>query len=120
MRSCGIQKRMWVGTKGKGLYIIDMANYKEIAHYTNVESDINSLSNNTIFSICKDTKNRVWVGTFGGGINLTEETAKGLKFKHFSSMMETEAIFVISIRIVKVKYGLPAAMELFSSIRRNA
>ena len=78
-----VKKRMWVGTKGKGLYIIDMVSYKEVAHYTNVESDINSLSNNTIFSICKDTKNRVWVGTFGGGINLTEETAKGLKFKHF-------------------------------------
>lgn len=77
------KKRMWVGTKGKGLYIIDMATYKETAHYTNVESDINSLSNNTIFSIYKDTKNRVWVGTFGGGINLTEETDKGFRFRHF-------------------------------------
>jgi len=77
------RKRMWVGTKGKGLYLIDMGTYKEIAHYTNVESDINSLSNNTVFSIYKDTRNRVWVGTFGGGINLAEETARGFRFKHF-------------------------------------
>lgn len=76
---------MWVGTKGKGLYIIDQKTQKETARYfrPNETNDTDVLSNNTIFSILRDNKNRMWIGTFGSGINLAEGNSTNLTFKHF-------------------------------------
>ena len=37
-----------------------------------------------IFSIYRDKKDRMWIGTFGGGLDLAEPTADGkYKFRHF-------------------------------------
>lgn len=64
---------MWVGTKGNGLYLFDTKTFKLIAHYKNEAGKPNSLSSNSIFSLLIDNKNRLWVGSFGGGINLLKE-----------------------------------------------
>lgn len=64
------QAGMWVGTKGNGLYLFDTKTFKQLAHYKNETNSMKSLSNNSIFSLLLDNKNRLWVGSFGGGINL--------------------------------------------------
>lgn len=64
---------MWVGTKGNGLYLFDTKTFKQIAHYKNEEGNSNSLSNNSIFSLLLDNKDCLWVGSFGGGINVLKE-----------------------------------------------
>jgi len=83
------KNKIWVGTKGKGLYIIDSFTQKETAHFVvnkNNRNDKNTISNNTIFNILKDNKNRMWIGTFGDGINLAEEAPDGnITFKRFLS-----------------------------------
>lgn len=43
---------------------------KNISSYFNNQNDSNSLSNNNATKIYIDSKNRVWIGTSGGGINL--------------------------------------------------
>lgn len=80
----GPNNKMWVGTKGKGLYLFDIDTHKIVKQYVNSENDSTSLSYNTIFHILRDSKNRMWIASFGGGINLVENAAAThLKFKRF-------------------------------------
>ena len=68
---------MWVGTRGNGLKIGD-------SWYRNEVSDPASLSDNNVFSLYRDRKDRMWIGTFGGGLELAEPTTDGkYKFRHF-------------------------------------
>ena len=79
--------RVWLGTKGNGLFIIDQPSKRVIAHYEgnrkNAQNSDN-LSHNDVFNILRDNKNRMWVGTFGGGISMVEDKdAEILSFKHY-------------------------------------
>ena len=38
--------------------------------YTYHSNDPLSIGNNNIFTLYRDRKNRMWIGTFGGGLNL--------------------------------------------------
>ncbi len=63
---------LWVGTYGGGLIkvIRNSNNYPEkYITIKNKPKDINSLSNNNVFSIHEDLKGNIWVATFGGGLN---------------------------------------------------
>ncbi|MCU4162958.1 two-component regulator propeller domain-containing protein [Carboxylicivirga caseinilyticus] len=75
--------RIWVGTKGNGVYVIDKKTFKEYYHFTASDDDEQSLSHNSIFDIIQDTDKRIWIASFGGGIDLVEETDQGITFKHF-------------------------------------
>ncbi len=64
---------IWLGTKGKGLFKIRekvKSHLFSVEHYTKESSDVFSLSDNSIYSIFQDKKGNIWVGTYGGGINL--------------------------------------------------
>lgn len=71
--------KIWIGTKGNGLYIIDEKNYTVTSQITDKNSP---LSHNTIFDILKDDKGRMWIGSFGGGIILIEDISNK-KFNFF-------------------------------------
>ncbi|NMH86024.1 hybrid sensor histidine kinase/response regulator transcription factor [Flavivirga algicola] len=74
---------LWVGTYGGGLIrIIRNSNNSPIKYITikNKPKDINSLSNNNVFSIHEDIKGNIWVATFGGGLN--KIPSKELKQEH--------------------------------------
>lgn len=80
-------EHIWVGTKGNGLFIIDQSSRKVIAHYEGNRRhahNSNNLSHIDVFNILRDNKNRMWVGTFGGGISMVEDKdAETLSFKHY-------------------------------------
>lgn len=59
---------MWIGLKNKGLCMLDLRSHNPDT-YRMDKTHAYNLNNNTILSIYKDTKNRFWVGTDGGGIN---------------------------------------------------
>lgn len=64
---------VWLGTKGEGLLMatpMDASGtrYKLTRFLSDVKKPY-SLSNNTVYSIIQDRKGRIWVGTFGGGLN---------------------------------------------------
>lgn len=63
---------IWVGTRDKGLYRMEPEgdHYRITAHYCHNESDPCSLSCDHIYSIEEDDSGRIWVATYGGGINL--------------------------------------------------
>lgn len=75
---------IWLGTKGDGLIcaIPDGNGYK-LTRYMYDPNDIYSLSNNNIYSIHEDARHRIWIATFGGGINYIE-AYKNKKIKFIS------------------------------------
>ncbi len=78
--------RMWVGTKGNGLYLFDAKTKKELVHYNNDATTAlsgNPLKYNTVYSILRDNKNRMWLAFFSGGIALANESNGKLSFNYF-------------------------------------
>ena len=69
---------MWVGTFNSGVDRVNMNG--QFVHYKH-SSLSNSLSDNHILSIYEDSKQNVWIGTDGGGLNLFDPASA--KFTHF-------------------------------------
>ncbi len=73
-------KKLWIGTGGGGLNILNI-NSGRISKYSHNPENPNSISSNIIRSIYEDKKGRVWIGTEDAGLNLFKN---GL-FKRFYS-----------------------------------
>lgn len=58
---------LWAGTES-GLYIYNLRTGKDI-HLQNVTGDPYSISDNAIYSICKDREGGMWIGSYFGGVN---------------------------------------------------
>lgn len=72
----GSDGSIWLGSRGSGLSI-DGHWYK---HHSD---DPTSIANNNIFTLFCDRKDRMWVGTFGGGLNLAVKEGNAYRFKSF-------------------------------------
>ncbi|NLO71323.1 MAG: response regulator [Porphyromonadaceae bacterium] len=77
---------LWFSTKGQGLVYAekDKSNpleFKFQRYLYTPESD-NSISNNDVYYTLQDSKDRIWVGTFGGGLNLLMKEQGRVIFKH--------------------------------------
>ncbi len=71
--------RVWVGTT-KGLYGLDPAT-GAVVHYDHDPADPGSVSSNEIHAITEDRAGRLWIGTWGGGLNqLDRETGKFIRY----------------------------------------
>ncbi len=68
---------MWFGTH-EGLVRFDGSNFLSFRHKIN---DMNSLSSNSVRALTGVGAERIWIGTYGGGLNLFEQ--KTGTFKHF-------------------------------------
>jgi len=54
---------------------------RSFAYYQNDPKDSNSLSNNTLISLCADTRGLIWIGTFSHGMDCFDPV-KGI-FTHY-------------------------------------
>ena len=76
---------IWMGTKEDGIYLLkkktkDSYTVQQFTHHPN---DPYSLSGNSIYSIFQDSRKRIWVGCYGGGINLLTHSKNGkIEFIH--------------------------------------
>jgi len=71
---------IWIGTKGKGLFKVRKTENKHqfsIVQFQKDPADVFSLSDNSVYSIFQDKKGNIWVGTYGGGLNLAKFTPEG-------------------------------------------
>jgi len=72
------EHNMWFGAKGEGLLCaVKRGDRYELTRYKHDPDDIYSLSDNNIYSIHQDKNGRIWVATFGQGINYIEKTGNG-------------------------------------------
>ena len=58
---------LWIGSY-TGLFILDTEK-TSIKHITNQENKPNSLSQNSIYKIIRDSRGDIWIGTWAAGIN---------------------------------------------------
>ncbi len=65
-----------IGSRGGGICI-------DGRWYANRPDDELSISNNNIFDLYWDYKQRLWIATFGGGLELAVPSADGYIFRHF-------------------------------------
>ena len=82
---------IWMGSKWDGLFLLKRTGDDRfrIQSFAQSDSDPYSLSNNSVYSICQDSHGRIWIGTYGGGPNLLEETADGnIRFLHSGNRLK--------------------------------
>lgn len=82
---------IWLGTKDIGLFQLKSTgvspkigvnqkareNHYSIHHFEHQPNDPYSLSSNSIYTIFQDSRNNIWVGCYGGGLNLLTQTKDG-------------------------------------------
>jgi len=82
---------IWMGSKQDGLFRMEKIaeNRFSISQFTYQEDDPYSLSNNSIYSIHQDSRQRIWIGCYGGGLNLLEQTKEGkIRFLHNNNLLK--------------------------------
>lgn len=76
------ENNLWIGTRGGlGKYL---PNQDSIHFYTSNEDDLKSLSENTVFDMYESQKGYLWLGTYGGGIDLFD-IEKGQVIKSYTT-----------------------------------
>ncbi|MBC3919999.1 hypothetical protein H8L32_21190 [Undibacterium sp. CY18W] len=84
---------LWVGMRGSGLYRIDRATLAH-THFLADKGNPAGLSSNIVTTILVDARKRLWVGTMGGGINVSvvsvgsvlSTTGSKLEFRQLQSI----------------------------------
>jgi signal transduction histidine kinase/ligand-binding sensor domain-containing protein len=64
----GPDQRLWIGTDGGGLTILN-PELTKATHYTHSDYNNHTIGSNTIRAILTDQNNDVWLGTFNGGVS---------------------------------------------------
>lgn len=76
---------IWLGTKDIGLFQLRKTgtNHYSIHHFEHQPDNPYSLSSNSIYAIYQDSRNNIWVGCYGGGLNLLTQAKDGkISFIH--------------------------------------
>ena len=82
---------IWIGTRWDGLVRLKKQTdgHYDVRYYVHHRNDSYSLSDNRIYSIFCDSRGRIWVGTYGGGLNLMDETPDGqVRFLHSGNRLK--------------------------------
>ena len=88
--------RIWVGTWGRGLFILNKQT-NEITNFCNDQNDSHSLSFNRVTKILSDNNKNMWIATFGGGLNEAtfNSTPTGpnikLLFQHYKNLSSNKS-----------------------------
>lgn len=121
------KQNIWLGTKEEGLYkLTPKTNGKyDITQYKNASTDLYSLSSNSVYSIFQDNKKRIWIGTYGGGLNLLDDEATGRFINHKNNLKDYPILHGSQIRIISndkfgnICIGTTMGLIMFSSEFKN-
>lgn len=86
---------IWLGTKEIGLFLLKKtgANHYSIHHFEHQTNDPYSLSSNSIYAIFQDSRNNIWIGCYGGGLNLLAQAKDGkVSFIHSNNELRNYPI----------------------------
>jgi AraC-like DNA-binding protein/ligand-binding sensor domain-containing protein len=91
------KQRIWVGTKGNGVFILTPTSlhgrtHYRITHLTHDKSKKGSLCSDSIYDICHDSKGNVWLGSYGQGLIHGLETPEGWIFHKYRGTHSTDRI----------------------------
>lgn len=94
---------IWVGTKGNGIYKLAYNKTRDtymIKQYQHNPKETSSLSSNNIYSIFQDKNGRIWIGTYGGGLNLIDTYEEGKFFNKKNLLKDYPLRMGSQIRII--------------------
>lgn len=89
------RRTLWVGTKGEGLYRIRFQADGAIS-YENFVNDKNnsfSLSDNDVYALYEDDKRHLWIGTYGGGLNMFSLNSSSNRFYNYRNRLQNYPSF---------------------------
>lgn len=66
--------RLWIGTKGNGLFCIE---HDRMYSYKHSDNNLYTMNSNEIYDIKEDTQGRLLVATFEGGLNISSGSIYG-------------------------------------------
>ncbi|HQE33268.1 MAG TPA: two-component regulator propeller domain-containing protein, partial [Flavobacterium alvei] len=97
----GYKGQIWVATTN-GLVTFNPDSYNpnqiKFSRYVKSATDKSSLNSNDVLFICKDSEDKIWLSTAGGGLNLAMETQNNqLKFKNFTKENGLPSDFILSM-----------------------
>lgn len=122
---------IWIGTKGEGLFQLKPKSNGKYSFSTNNykhnTSDPYSISCNDVYSIFPDSNSRIWVGTFGKGLNLIRHnTNNKVEFLNHNNLLKNYPITNFgSIRSINestdnvILIGTTSGLLTFSSDFKN-
>lgn len=96
-------QNIWIGTKGEGVYKLirrNRGNSFEVRHFSNDPSDKYSLNNNDVYSIFEDKNKNIWIGTYGGGLNLVLASDEGKFINHLNDLTRFPVNHADRVRII--------------------
>ncbi len=88
------ERNIWIGTKDMGLIRLepeakDKYKFTQFKHHKNQPYSINS---NSVYSLLIDKNDRLWIGTFGGGLNYIVNDRDGLRFINSKNILNNYPI----------------------------
>lgn len=95
---------IWIGTKGDGVYLLRPKDSSctsfYVEQYKNDPKDVFSLSHNVIYSIHEDSMGHIWIGSYGGGINMYDNQHK--RFINHNNLLKNYPIDIgFQVRIIR-------------------
>ncbi|GAB3908429.1 two-component regulator propeller domain-containing protein [Mucilaginibacter boryungensis] len=88
------ESNIWIGTKGEGVYKLVPDGWGKkfkVLHYVTNKADPYSLTDNRVYRVFVDSRNRVWIGTYAGGLNLADNHVDG-RFYNFKNQFKNYPI----------------------------
>jgi signal transduction histidine kinase/ligand-binding sensor domain-containing protein/DNA-binding response OmpR family regulator len=76
---------IWLGTRGNGVMVFPPSGDAPVHTYRLHDIDRQNTSSNNVYDIIRDSKNRMWIATFGGGLHLAERRSSGISFRHINT-----------------------------------
>lgn len=103
---------MWLSTKGEGLIKATpdptAPQGMRITKYKHSNNDKTSISNNRVYYTYQDSRQRIWVCTFGGGLNLIEQNGENVVFRNRNNGLENYPrydLYLNTRAIAEDRYG---------------
>lgn len=97
------QGRMWLGSKAHGLFLLENeqgsvhAPSFRVTQFLHSQDDPYSLSESSVYAIEEDDEGKIWIGSFGGGLNLYQDG----KFIHYFNHLGKNESRPMVIRCLK-------------------
>ena len=78
------REKLYIGTNGSGLLILNLRT-NQVERVEKVEDDPRSLSSNSVYSFLLDENQRLWIGTYSGGVNYSNTVLGGFQLHKIST-----------------------------------
>ncbi|MCX6309308.1 MAG: triple tyrosine motif-containing protein, partial [Bacteroidia bacterium] len=88
------EQNLWVGTENIGLYKLTFSKNKIFIEEYSINN--HKINNNEVICMLQDYKNRIWIGTKGGGLSLYNPENKKFEIVKNMSLIPDDAIYSIA------------------------